>query len=227
MFHTLLIANRGEIACRIARTAQRLGVRVIAVYSDADAHARHVAMAEKAYRLGPAAPSESYLRGEAIVAAARSAGAEAVHPGYGFLAESAEFAEACEDAGLAFVGPPAAAIRAMGEKGGAKALMEKAGVPVVPGYHGADQRPGRLRRAAGEIGFPVVIKPVAGGGGKGMHLVERAAAFDEALRASRREAKGAFGDARVLIERWIARPRQIEVQVFADTHGATVHLFER
>ena len=227
MFHTLLIANRGEIACRIARTAQRLGVRVIAVYSDADSDARHVAMAEKAYRLGPAAPSDSYLRGEAIIAAARSAGAEAVHPGYGFLAESAAFAEACEDAGLAFIGPPAAAIRAMGEKGGAKALMEKAGVAVVPGYHGRDQRPGRLRRAAGEIGFPVVIKPVAGGGGKGLRVVERAAAFDEALRASRREAKGAFGDARVLIERWIARPRHIEVQVFADTHGATVHLFER
>ena len=227
MFDTLLIANRGEIACRIARTAHRMGLRVTAVYSDADAGAQHVAMADTACRLGPAAPSESYLRGGAIIAAARAAGAEAVHPGYGFLAESADFALACDDAGIAFVGPPAAAIRAMGEKGRAKTLMEKAGVPVVPGYHGADQRPDRLRRAAREIGFPVVIKPVAGGGGKGMHVVERAAAFDEALRASRREAKGAFGDTRVLIERWIARPRHIEVQVFADTHGANIHLFER
>ena len=227
MFESLLVANRGEIACRIIRTAQRLGIRTIAVYSDADAGARHVAMADAARRLGPAPAAESYLRGEAILAAARESGADAVHPGYGFLAENADFAQACEDAGLAFVGPPAAAIRAMGEKGQAKSLMEKAGVPVVPGEHGGDQRPARLRRAADRDGFPVVIKPVAGGGGKGMRVVTRASDFGEALRAARREAQGAFGDTRVLIEKWLARPRHIEIQVFADSHGGVVHLFER
>ncbi len=227
MFKSLLIANRGEIACRIMRTARRLGVRTVAVYSDADAGSRHTAMADAAIRIGPAPAAESYLRADAILAAARAAGATAIHPGYGFLAENADFAQACADAGLVFVGPPAAAIRAMGEKGGAKLLMEGAGVPVVPGSRGNDQRATRLRRVAEEIGFPVVIKPVAGGGGKGMRVVARAAAFDEALQASRREAKGAFGDARVLIEKWIARPRHIEIQVFADSRGAVVHLFER
>ena len=227
MFRSLLIANRGEIACRIMRTAKRLGVRTVAVYSDADAGARHVAMADAAHRVGPAPAAESYLRGEAILAAARTSRAEAIHPGYGFLAENADFAQACEDAGLVFVGPPAAAIRAMGEKGEAKALMARAGVPVVPGALGTDQRPSRLRRATETVGFPVVIKPVAGGGGKGMRVVKRSAEFDEALRASRREAKGAFGDARVLVEKWLARPRHIEIQVFADAQGGVVHLFER
>ena len=227
MFDRLLIANRGEIACRIMRTAARLGMRTIAVYSEADADALHVATADEALPIGPAAAAESYLRIDRIVEAALASGAQAVHPGYGFLAENAEFAEACRDAGLVFVGPPPEAIRAMGSKSEAKALMEKAGVPLVPGYHGRAQTLKALVDAAGRIGFPLLIKPSAGGGGKGMRVVDTAAELAAALEASKRESKAAFGDDRVLLERYLARPRHVEMQVFADSHGNCVHLFER
>jgi 3-methylcrotonyl-CoA carboxylase alpha subunit len=227
MFEKLLIANRGEIACRVIRTAKRLGLRTVAVYSDADAGAMHVARADEAFRIGTAEARDSYLQGERIVEAALHARADAIHPGYGFLSENAGFAEACERAGLAFVGPPAAAIRAMGDKSAAKAIMGKAGVPLVPGYHGERQEPDFLRGQARAVGFPVMLKPSAGGGGKGMRIVRRAAEFDSALASSRREALAAFGDERVLIERYVERPRHIEIQVFADRHGACVHLFER
>jgi 3-methylcrotonyl-CoA carboxylase alpha subunit len=227
LFEKILIANRGEIACRIIRTARRLGIRTVAVHSEADAQAPHVAMADEAVLLGPAPARESYLRIDRIVEAARRTGAEAVHPGYGFLAENADFAEACAAAGLIFVGPPASAIRAMGSKQEAKALMEQAGVPIVPGYHGADQDEGTLLRAAKEIGFPVLIKASAGGGGKGMRRVDRASTFAAELAAAKREALSAFGDDRVLIEKFVARPRHIEVQIFADSQGNVVHLFER
>jgi 3-methylcrotonyl-CoA carboxylase alpha subunit len=227
MFRSLLIANRGEIAVRVMRTAQRLGIRTIAVYSDADAAALHVAMADEAVRIGPAAARESYLNIEAVLAAAKATGAEAIHPGYGFLSENAEFAEACASAKIAFVGPPPSAIRAMGLKDRAKALMQKAGVPVVPGYLGDDQSAKHLAAEAKEIGYPVLIKAVAGGGGKGMRKVEAAADFEAALESAKREAKSAFNDDRVLIEKYVTRPRHIEVQVFADAHGNAVHLFER
>jgi 3-methylcrotonyl-CoA carboxylase alpha subunit len=227
VFAKILIANRGEIACRIERTAARLGVRTIAVYSDADAGARHVLEAGEAIRIGPAPPLESYLRIDRIVEAARATGAEAIHPGYGFLAENAAFAEACASAGLVFIGPPPAAIRAMGSKSAAKALMHSAGVPIVPGYHGGDQAPATLEREAAAIGFPVLLKPVAGGGGKGMRIVPAAGEFRAALEAARREAAGAFGDDRMLIERCLARPRHIEIQIFCDARGNAVHLFER
>ena len=227
MFKTLLIANRGEIACRIMRTAQRLGIATVAVYSDADANAAHVAQADRAMRIGPPSPRESYLNIEAIIAAAKATGANAIHPGYGFLSENAEFAEACAAAGIVFVGPPASAIRAMGLKDRAKALMAKAGVPIVPGYLGDDQSTDHLVREAAAIGYPVLIKAVAGGGGKGMRRVDKASAFIAALDGAKREAKSAFGDDKVLIEKYVSRPRHIEVQVFADTHGNAVHLFER
>ncbi|WP_026873081.1 acetyl/propionyl/methylcrotonyl-CoA carboxylase subunit alpha [Inquilinus limosus] len=227
MFDTLLIANRGEIACRVIRTARRLGLRTVAVHSDADAGARHVAEADLAVRIGPAPARESYLKIDAILAAARATGAQAVHPGYGFLSENAEFAEACARAGLVFVGPPPAAIRAMGGKSEAKALMAAAGVPLVPGYHEADQDPARLAAEAERIGFPVLIKASAGGGGKGMRVVERAEDFAAQLSGAKREAAAAFGDDRVLIERYLARPRHVEIQVFADGHGHCVYLFER
>ena len=227
MFKKLLIANRGEIACRVIRTARHMGIRTVAVYSDADARAMHVAAADEAVRIGPAPARESYLDASAILSAAKAAGAEAVHPGYGFLSENAEFAEACAEAGIAFVGPPPGAIRAMGLKDRAKALMAKAGVAVVPGYLGDDQSAGRLTSEAGKIGYPVLIKAVAGGGGKGMRRVEKPGEFAAALDGARREAKSAFGDDRVLIEKYVSRPRHIEVQVFADMHGHTVHLFER
>ncbi|MBM3517261.1 MAG: ATP-grasp domain-containing protein [Alphaproteobacteria bacterium] len=227
MFERLLIANRGEIACRIARTARRLGIKVIAVYSDADADAQHVLQADEAHRIGPAPAAESYLNIPAVIAAAVRAGAEAIHPGYGFLSENAAFAEACMGAGIRFVGPPAAAIRAMGEKAAAKALMEAAGVPVVPGYHGADQDPARLAEEARAIGYPVAVKAVAGGGGRGLRMVPDAESFAPALAAARREALAAFGSDRVLIETWVATPRHIEFQVFADAHGNALHLFER
>ncbi|MBN8889283.1 MAG: acetyl/propionyl/methylcrotonyl-CoA carboxylase subunit alpha [Rhodospirillales bacterium] len=227
MFSKLLIANRGEIACRIIRTARRLGIATVAVYSDADAGALHVAMADEAHRIGPAAPRDSYLRADAILAAARLSGAEAIHPGYGFLSENAGFAEECAAAGIVFVGPPPAAIRAMGGKSEAKALMERAGVPLVPGYHGAAQDGATLREAAARIGFPVLIKASAGGGGKGMRIVEREADLDAAIAGARREAASSFGDDRLLIERYLQRPRHIEIQVFADRHGNTVSLFER
>ncbi|MEI9988449.1 MAG: biotin carboxylase N-terminal domain-containing protein [Rhizomicrobium sp.] len=227
MFRSLLIANRGEIAVRVIRTARRLGLRTVAVYSDADAGAAHVALADVALRLGPPPPRESYLNIAAVLAAAKQSGAEAIHPGYGFLSENAEFAEACAAAGIVFVGPPPAAIRAMGLKDRAKALMAKAGVPVVPGYLGDDQSADRLQAEADRIGYPVLIKAVAGGGGKGMRKVEQAAEFAGALEGAQREASGAFGNDAVLIEKYVSRPRHIEVQVFADAHGNAVHLFER
>lgn len=227
MFRTLLIANRGEIACRIIGTARRLGISTVAVYSDADASAQHVALADRALCIGPAPPRESYLKVDAILSAAKTSGAEAIHPGYGFLSENAEFAEACAAAGIVFVGPPAEAIRAMGLKDRAKSLMVKAGVPVVPGYLGEDQSAKRLAAEAEKIGYPVLIKPVAGGGGKGMRRVDSKKEFSAALEGAKSEALNAFNDDRVLVERYVARPRHIEVQVFADRHGNVVHLFER
>ena len=226
MFRRILIANRGEIACRVIDTCRRLGVETVAVYSDADRDARHVAMADRAVHIGGAAPADSYLRGERIIAAARETGAEAVHPGYGFLSENPGFAEAVEAAGLVWIGPPASAIRAMGLKDAAKRLMEEAGVPVVPGWHGENQDPEHLAGAAEAIGFPVLIKAVAGGGGKGMRRVERAGGFAAALASAQAEARGAFGDDRVLIEKYVDQPRHIEVQVFGDGTRA-VHLYER
>jgi len=227
MFGSLLIANRGEIACRIMATARRLGLRTVAVYSDADADARHVRLADQAVRIGPAQARESYLSIPALLQAARESGAEAVHPGYGFLSENAAFAEACLEAGLVWVGPPPAAIRAMGSKSEAKALMQAAGVPLVPGYHGEDQDPERLAKEAAAVGFPLLIKASAGGGGKGMRVVTGAAEFAGQLESAQREAAAAFGDARVLLERYLQRPRHVELQVFADRHGNVIHLFER
>jgi 3-methylcrotonyl-CoA carboxylase alpha subunit len=227
VFRSILIANRGEIAVRIIRTARRLGLRTIAVYSDADAEAPHVRLADVAMPIGPAPAAQSYLSSERILAAARATGAECIHPGYGFLSENAGFAEACAAAGIVFVGPPPAAIRAMGLKDGAKALMESHKVPVVPGYHGERQDPDFLKQKAYEIGYPVLIKAVAGGGGKGMRRVDRAIEFDEALAAARREAQSSFGDPRVLVERYVRDPRHIEFQVFADGHGTVIHLNER
>ncbi len=226
-FDTVLIANRGEIACRVVRTCRRLGIRTVAVYSDADRGAVHVAMADEAVRLGPAPARESYLDIDAVIEAARRTGAQAIHPGYGFLSENADFAEACADAGVVFIGPPAAAIRAMGSKSAAKTIMEKAGVPLVPGYHGDDQDADLLAAEAERIGYPVLIKAVSGGGGKGMRRVDAAGAFAEALAGARREAAGAFADDRVLVEKFVEHPRHIEMQVFADDHGHAVHLFER
>ncbi|MDP8993727.1 MAG: acetyl/propionyl/methylcrotonyl-CoA carboxylase subunit alpha [Pseudomonadota bacterium] len=227
MIQSLLIANRGEIACRIIRTARRLGVRTVAVFSDADRNALHVREADEAVHIGPSPARESYLVGEKIIAAARETGAEAIHPGYGFLSENAKFAEAVEAAGLLWVGPPPSAIRAMGLKDAAKKLMQEAGVPVTPGYHGEDQDPERLEKEAGAIGWPVLIKAVAGGGGKGMRRVNDAADFQDMLASCKREAAAAFGDDRVLIEKYVERPRHIEVQVFGDSHGNAAHLFER
>lgn len=227
MIPKILIANRGEIACRVMRTAKRLGIATVAVYSDADALALHVAMADEAYRIGPAPVGESYLRGDAIIAAALESGAEAIHPGYGFLSENAGFVEAVEAAGLTFIGPSASAIRAMGLKDAAKALMEKAGVPVVPGYHGESQDVAVLAAEAERIGYPVLIKARAGGGGKGMRRVDDPKDFAEALAGAQREGLASFGDAHCLIEKYVARPRHIEMQVFGDKHGHAVHLFER
>ena len=227
MIQSLLIANRGEIACRIIRTARELGIRTVAVYSDADAKARHVRMADEAVHIGPSSARESYLLGETIIAAAKSSGAEAIHPGYGFLSENADFAQAVIDAGLVWVGPKPASIRAMGLKDAAKKLMAEAGVPVTPGYLGEDQSVARLKKEAGAIGYPVLIKAVAGGGGKGMRKVDRAADFEDLLESCKREAASSFGNDVVLIEKWIESPRHIEVQVFGDSHGNVVHLFER
>ena len=227
MFASVLIANRGEIACRIARTARRLGMRVIAIYSAADKDALHVRLADDAYAIGPAPARESYLVIDRLIDVARKAAAHCIHPGYGFLSENADFAEACARAGIVFVGPPPAAIRAMGLKDRAKALMEKAGVPVVPGYHGERQDMEFLKDQAAGIGFPVLIKAVAGGGGKGMRRVETAAEFEAALEGAQREAVSAFSDARVLIEKYVAAPRHIEMQIFADTQGNAIHLNER
>ena len=227
MFSKILIANRGEIACRVIKTARRLGIRTVAVYSEADATARHVRLADEAVLIGPAAARESYLVAERILDAAQKTGAQAVHPGYGFLSENDVFAEACAAAGIAFIGPPASAIRAMGSKSAAKSLMEKAGVPLVPGYHGDKQDAAFLEKEAGRIGYPVLIKASAGGGGKGMRIVEKAADFAAALASCQREAASSFGDDKVLIEKYLVRPRHIEIQVFGDTQGNCVYLFER
>jgi 3-methylcrotonyl-CoA carboxylase alpha subunit len=227
MIASLLIANRGEIACRVIRTARELGIRTVAVYSDADAKALHVRMADEAVHIGPSPARESYLRGDTIIAAAKATGAEAIHPGYGFLSENADFAQAVIAAGLVWVGPKPDSIRAMGLKDAAKKLMAEAGVPVTPGYLGEDQDPKRLKKEAASIGYPVLIKAVAGGGGKGMRKVERADDFDDALESCKREAASSFGNDIVLLEKWIESPRHIEVQVFGDAHGNVVHLFER
>ena len=227
MFSKVLIANRGEIACRIIRTAQRLGIASAAVYSDADRAAMHVALADEAFRIGPAPAHASYLDGAKIIDAAQKSGADAIHPGYGFLSENPEFAEACATAGVVFIGPPAAAIRAMGDKAQAKTLMEKAGVPIVPGYHGSEQDPALLAQRALTLGHPVLIKPLAGGGGKGMKIVAREAEFAAELASAKREALSAFGDDRVLIEKYFSHTHHVEVQIFSDARQNVVHLFDR
>lgn len=227
MFTKILIANRGEIACRVAATAKRLGVKTVAVYSDADAQAKHVAVCDEAVHIGGSAPKESYLRWERIIDAAKATGAQAIHPGYGFLSENEDFAQACAAAGVVFIGPPASAIKDMGLKAESKQLMEKAGVPLVPGYHGSDQDPALLQREADRIGYPVLIKASAGGGGKGMRAVDKAEDFAAALESCKREAINSFGDDAVLVEKYVQRPRHIEIQVFGDTHGNCVYLFER
>ncbi|MGS5089095.1 ATP-binding protein [Hydrogenophaga sp. A37] len=227
MFTKILIANRGEIACRVAATARRMGVRTVAVYSDADASAKHVAACDEAVHIGGSAPKDSYLQWQRILDAAKATGAQAIHPGYGFLSENEAFANACAEAGLVFIGPPASAILAMGLKAESKRLMESAGVPLVPGYHGADQDPALLQREADRIGYPVLIKASAGGGGKGMRAVEKAEDFAAALASCKREAINSFGSDAVLVEKYAQRPRHIEIQVFGDTHGNCVYLFER
>ncbi|PUE32043.1 3-methylcrotonyl-CoA carboxylase [Limnohabitans sp. Jir61] len=227
MFKKILIANRGEIACRVAATARRMGIKTVAVYSDADAQAKHVQVCDEAVHIGGSAPKDSYLRWERILQAAKDTGAQAVHPGYGFLSENEDFAKACAAAGLVFIGPPASAILAMGLKAESKQLMEKAGVPLVPGYHAADQDPALLQREADRIGYPALIKASAGGGGKGMRVVNCSAEFADALASCKREAINSFGDDAVLIEKYVQRPRHIEIQVFGDTHGNCVYLFER
>ena len=227
MFKKILIANRGEIACRVAATAKRMGIQTVAVYSDADATAKHVAACDEAIHVGGSAPKDSYLRWEKIIEAAKTTGAQAIHPGYGFLSENEAFAETCNKAGLVFIGPPASAIQAMGLKAESKQLMEKAGVPLVPGYHGADQNPELLKREADLMGYPVLIKASAGGGGKGMRAVEKSEDFAEALASCQREAQNSFGDQAVLIEKYVQRPRHIEIQVFGDTQGNCVYLMER
>jgi len=227
MFNKILIANRGEIACRVIKTARRMGIRTVAVYSEADANARHVRLADEAVLLGPAAARESYLVADKILDAAKRTGAQAVHPGYGFLSENADFSEACAASGITFIGPPASAIRAMGSKSEAKKLMGSAAVPLTPGYHGDDQTPELLHKEADLIGYPVLIKAAAGGGGKGMRLVEKTEDFPDALASCKREAASSFGNEHVLIEKYITKPRHIEIQVFADTQGNCVYLFER
>ena len=227
MFTKILIANRGEIACRVAATAKRMGVKTVAVYSDADANAKHVAVCDEAVHIGGSAPKDSYLCWERILEAAKATGAQAIHPGYGFLSENEEFAQACQNAGLVFIGPPPSAIKDMGLKAESKQLMEKAGVPLVPGYHGADQDPVLLQREADRIGYPVLIKASAGGGGKGMRAVDKSEDFAAALASCKREAINSFGDDAVLIEKYVQRPRHIEIQVFGDTQGNYVYLFER
>jgi 3-methylcrotonyl-CoA carboxylase alpha subunit len=227
MFTKVLIANRGEIACRVIRTARRMGIATVAVFSDADSQALHVEMADEAVHIGPPPARESYLRIDRIIEAAQRTGAQAIHPGYGFLSENARFVKACDEAGIVFIGPPASAMRAMGSKAEAKRLMQAASVPLVPGYHGSDQSDALLAGEAAKIGYPVLIKASAGGGGRGMRAVDRAEDFTAQLTAARREAEAAFGDGRVLIEKYLQRPRHIEVQVLADMHGNTVHLGTR
>ncbi|MCW8920197.1 MAG: ATP-grasp domain-containing protein, partial [Sedimenticola sp.] len=227
MFDKILIANRGEIACRVARTARRMGITTVAVYSEADADAMHVSLCDEAYLIGPAPAKESYLRADKILEVAKASGAQAVHPGYGFLSENAEFAEACQAAGIAFIGPPSSAIVAMGSKSEAKIIMTKANVPLVPGYHGEDQSLATLKSEADKMGYPLLIKATAGGGGKGMRVVSSSADFETGLNAAKREAISSFGDDKVLLERYLLSPRHVELQVFADTQGNAVHLFER
>ena len=227
MFTKILIANRGEIACRVAATARRMGIKTVAVYSEAYAGSKHVAVCDEAVCIGPAAAKDSYLRGEKIIEVARATGAQAIHPGYGFLSENAAFAEAVQDAGLTFIGPPGSSMRAMGSKSAAKQLMEGANVPLVPGYHGDEQDPAFLRQQADRIGYPVLLKASAGGGGKGMRVVERSEDFESALASCKREAISSFGDDKVLVEKYLIRPRHIEIQVFADSHGDCVYLHER
>src|SRR6056297_2969624 len=227
MITKLLIANRGEIACRVIRTARRMGIATVAVFSDADADALHVDLADEAVWIGPSPARESYLRGERIIEAAQRTGASAIHPGYGFLSENAGFAQQCEDNGLLFIGPPASAIDAMGSKSAAKRIMGDAGVPLIPGYHGEEQTPSLLRSEAGAIGYPVLLKAVAGGGGKGMRIAQSDAEFETALQAAIRESRASFGDDRMLVEKYLARPRHVEVQVFCDNHGNAVYLAER
>src|SRR5450830_1696287 len=227
MFTKILIANRGEIACRVAATARRMGIHTVAVYSEADANAKHVAVCDEAVLIGPAPAKESYLCGDKIIAVALATGAQAIHPGYGFLSENADFADACHAAGLVFIGPPASAMRAMGSKSAAKSLMEKADVPLVPGYHGEQQDADFLHAQADKIGYPVLLKASAGGGGKGMRVIENTDDFKAALASCKREAISSFGDDKVLAEKYLQRPRHIEIQVFADTHGNCIYLFER
>nr|WP_315486234.1 acetyl/propionyl/methylcrotonyl-CoA carboxylase subunit alpha [uncultured Undibacterium sp.] len=227
MFSKILIANRGEIACRVAATARRMGIKTVAVYSEADANAKHVAVCDEAVLIGPAPAKESYLRADKIIEVALATGAQAIHPGYGFLSENSEFANACAKAGIAFIGPPASAIEAMGSKSAAKSLMEKANVPLVPGYHGDNQDPDFLQTEADRIGYPVLLKASAGGGGKGMRVIEKSADFKDGLASCKREAINSFGDDKVLAEKYLQRPRHIEIQVFADAHGNCVYLFER
>ena len=227
MFSKILIANRGEIACRVAATARRMGIKTVAVYSEADANAKHVAVCDEAVLIGPAPAKESYLRADKIIEVALATGAQAIHPGYGFLSENSEFANACAKAGIAFIGPPASAIEAMGSKSAAKSLMEKANVPLVPGYHGDNQDPDFLQNEADRIGYPVLLKASAGGGGKGMRVIEHSKDFKDGLASCKREAINSFGDDKVLAEKYLQRPRHIEIQVFADTHGNCVYLFER
>ena len=227
MFDTILIANRGEIACRVIRTARRLGIRTVAVFSEADAGAQHVRLADEAHCIGGPRPQDSYLRGDAILDVAKKTGAQAIHPGYGFLSENADFADAVQAAGIAFIGPAGSSMRKMGSKAGAKDLMAAASVPVVPGYTGEDQSPGLLQREADRIGYPLMIKAAHGGGGKGMRIVRAAGEFAANLESCQREAKNAFGKDRVLLERYIEHPRHIEIQVFGDAHGNAIHLGER
>lgn len=227
MFNKIIIANRGEIACRVIKTAQRLGIQCVAVYSEADAHALHVKMADEAYCIGPAPSKESYLCGDKIIALALKTGAQAIHPGYGFLSENANFAQQCADAGIVFIGPPPKAIAAMGSKSTAKQLMEQAKVPMLPGYHGDDQSVAKLQSEAEKIGYPILLKAAAGGGGKGMRVVRKTGEFKDALAAAKREAQSSFGDDKILIEKYLLKPRHVEIQVFADTHGNAVYLFER
>ena len=227
MFRRVLIANRGEIACRVIATCRRLGIHTIAIHSDADRHARHVRLADESHSVGPAPASESYLDIDRVLGVVRATRAEAVHPGYGFLSENTDFAAACAAAGVAFIGPDPDAIRRLGLKHEAKSIAARAGVPVVPGYHGEDVSPGALAREAARIGYPLLVKAVAGGGGKGMRVVRSAGELDESVSAAGREAAASFRDGRILLERFIERPRHVEVQVFGDLHGSHVHLFER
>ena len=227
MFEKILIANRGEIAVRVMRTARRLGIRTVAVYSEADAGAMHVELADEAVCIGPAPAAESYLRGEVILDVARRTGAQAIHPGYGFLSENAKFAKDCAEAGVVFIGPPIEAIRVMGSKADSKRVMSTAGVPLVPGYHGTAQDFETLRSEAERIGYPVLVKASAGGGGKGMRIVRSAAELADAVTGAKRESKAAFGDDTLLLEKYLTQPRHVEIQVFADTHGNCIYLFER